>query len=258
MIKHTKPCASNLPGFWDIKEHPRLNFCVPKIENVTQSIKILHNLLGYQSCDDLRYMFEQSNIAALVSVNGLQDEVYGKGSVRASGWSEHVASQLSEAITPLLDTLHCDEFTSTDWWPATRDGQYCKHWEPVAVSPLLRFMKYEQESEHYAHYDAGYFYDDGIHRTLKSFVIYLTTNEIGATRFIRDGQEQTEIWKRGHAGWGRRVKDDEVIYSSYPEEGKVLIFDHRLCHDVQQFQPSFDGEVRIIIRGDIIFRPIDY
>jgi hypothetical protein len=256
MINHIKPCASKLPGFWDIKECPRLDFWYPKIHNITPSIKMLNNLLTFQSCDILREMFESSAIAAPVSVNGLQDEVYGKGSVRASGWSEHIADQLSQVIIRHLGILQCDEHTATDWWQPTGTGELVTSWEPVAVSPLLRFMKYEQDSEHYAHYDAGFFYPDGIHRTLKSLVIYLTTNEIGATRFIRDGQEDDKVWERNHDDWNRPVREDEVLNASYPKKGKALIFDHRLCHDVQQFQPSTEGEVRIIIRGDIIYRPI--
>lgn len=261
MIKHTKPCASKLPGFWDIEEGRtnfrdlNLTFSEPTVSNITPSIQIMRDLLWPETCNKLIKLFEDSGISAPVSVNGLKDQDYGKGSVRASGWSPYLADQFTKAIIPYLGPLVCDEFTATDWWQPT-DGEHHHYWEPVAVSPLLRFMKYEKDSEHYAHYDAGYFYDDGVHRTLKSLVIYLTTNDIGATRFIRDGQERVPVYERNHDDWDRRVEDDEVIYSSYPDKGKALIFDHRLCHDVQQYQPSVEGEVRIIIRGDIIYRPL--
>jgi ectoine hydroxylase-related dioxygenase (phytanoyl-CoA dioxygenase family) len=115
-------------------------------------------------------------------------------------------------------------------------------------------MRYNEDSEHFAHYDAGFFYPDSVYRTLKSMVIYLTTNDSGATRFIDDDQSDVHVWNRKHDDWNRRVYDSEVIYSSYPQKGSVLLFDHRLCHDVQQYDGK-SGD-RIIIRGDIIYETI--
>lgn len=247
MIMHTKPNAACLPGFWEIDETPAIDAGRCVVSDITDSIKIIEDVITLDTCLTLIDMFERSKISSPVSVNGLKDEVLGIGSKRASGWSEYIASQLTQLIVPQLGALVCDPFTATDWW---QDGRHAV-WKPVMVSPLLRFMKYEKDSEHYAHYDAGFFYEDGRYRTLKSLVVYLTTNRIGATRFIRDGQENLPVWERKHDDWNRRAREDEVIYSSYPVQGKALVFDHRLCHDVQQFD---GGEgVRIIIRGDIIY-----
>ena len=112
-------------------------------------------------------------------------------------------------------------------------------------------MKYENSGQHYAHYDAGFIYPDNRYRTLKSMVIYLTTNEGAATRFIKDGQDNLAIWDRKHEDWDREVNDDEIIAKSECIQGNILIFDHRLCHDVQKYLGT---DPRIIIRGDVVYR----
>ena len=107
---------------------------------------------------------------------------------------------------------------------------------------------------HFAHYDAGYFYDDTDYRTLKSMVIYLTTNETCATRFINDKNETVPVWLRNHSDWSRKTRENEVVLKSKPVAGRALIFDHRLCHDVEEYDGK-EGS-RIIIRGDIIYKKI--
>lgn len=252
-ITHTEPDPKKLAGFWRIEEEPAINAGVPVVSVRKHEMMVIRKLLSKQTCTALIAMFNASQIEAPVSVNGLKDECFDIGSKRASGWSEYIAAKLSTIVLPHLGTLYCEDYTATDWWQSDRNRMH-HVWEPVAVSPLLRFMRYQRDSEHYAHYDAGYFYDDGIHRTLKSIVFYLTTHKSGATRFINDGQHNVAVWRRNHDDWSRRAIDQEVSYCSYPEQGKALIFDHRLCHDVQQYDGA-EGD-RIIIRADIIYRPL--
>lgn len=111
-------------------------------------------------------------------------------------------------------------------------------------------MKYGHEGQHYAHYDAAYIYPKKEFRSLKSVVIYLTTNQNAATRFIKDGQEKLPIWDRNHDDWNRPVKENEIIATSECIAGNVLFFNHRICHDVQQYMGT---DPRIIIRGDLIY-----
>lgn len=39
------------------------------------------------------------------------------------------------------------------------------------------------------------------------------------------------------------------------EKGKILLFNHRECHDVQQYDGA-EATGRIIIRGDVIYERI--
>ena len=264
---HTKPDATKIPGFWDIDNAnvPNLQFgsCLGLIgTSIIEShpdtdILTIPDLLTGTSCQQLIDLFLNSNILAPVSVNGLMsDKTYGVGSVRATGWSIKLAEMLSAKIIPLLSEMTCDVFTLTDWWQ-NRDPHIKQTWKPVMISPMLRFMKYDNDSEHFAHYDAGYIYPDEKYRTLKSMVIYLTTNKIGATRFIYDGQCTLPVHLRNHDDWVRRVEQDEVLDSKYPEMGKAIFFNHRLCHDVQQYHPTGDEKYRIIIRGDVIYERVE-
>ncbi|WP_230373365.1 2OG-Fe(II) oxygenase [Leptospira interrogans] len=210
-----------------------------------------NHFLSPETCNSLRVLFSESQILAPVSINGLMDQDYGIGSQRATGWSIQLANELSKLVIPHLKEKFCSEETSTDWWQENPNKNPI--WIPIQVSPLFRFMKYESGGEHYAHYDAGFLYEDGIHRTLKSFVIYLTTNQSGATRFIRDNFENLNVWDRNHSDWDRRAREEEVLSSFLPKEGSILIFDHRICHDVDVYL----GEAnlpRIIIRGDLIYQ----
>ncbi len=147
--------------------------------------------------------------------------------------------------------LECEDTTSTDWW----QGQITRRWRYHGVSPLLRFMKYPKGGHHAAHYDAGYIYADSKYRTLFSFVAYFSTNKTGATRIIRDGQENTPIWDRNHADWDRDARPDEIVAESLPVKGNVLFFQHRIPHDVAEY--TDEGQDRIIIRGDLIYNALE-
>ena len=253
-IINTKPKPESVAGFWDIKLPQDFKLVKGKSNSIynTPEIMSLTDLITNESCDDLINLFRGSNIFEPVSVNGLKSENLGKGSHRATGYSVELAEQLSDIIIPNLLDLHCNDYTATDFW------QYSTSviWKPIGISPMLRFMQYDNESEHYAHYDAGFIYPNKIHRTLKSFVLYLTTNEIGATRFIEDNQEHIPVWDRNHDDWDRRVNSNEILLESFPVKGKILIFNHRLCHDVEQYFPTTENECRIIIRGDVIYEEI--
>jgi hypothetical protein len=86
---------------------------------------------------------------------------------------------------------------------------------------------------------------------LKSFVLYLSTNSTGATRIIDDGQENIKVWDRNHDDWDRPVNEDEIIVESLPQKGSMLVFDHRVAHDVNLYDGA-EGD-RIILRGDLIY-----
>ena len=148
--------------------------------------------------------------------------------------------------------MHDD--TPTDWYACAERKEY-RYWKAIAVSPLLRFMRYEHGGEHYGHYDMAFDYGDG-RRTLVSFILYLNTVEQGKgghTRFLKDGQEHVPTRERVFEDWNQRAVATEVMASVRPEQGKVLFFDHRVCHDVSKYQGVSS---RIIIRGDIVYRAV--
>lgn len=226
-------------------------------EEITEGIKYQSRLLSAESCQALRTYYESQGEFAPVSVQGMAPEGSGAqvGSCRITCWDPAFGYYLWEMLRYTAPFRHMYDTSSTDWHQDNPDKR--RDWHPVGVSPMARYMRYDQGGQHFAHYDAGYIYPDGpgLRRTLMSGVLYLTTNKTGDTRFIKDGQESLPVWERNHADWDREVKPEEVLRQFSPEEGSVLLFDHRLTHDVSRYDGA-EGP-RIIIRFDVIFQAFD-
>lgn len=169
------------------------------------------------------------------------------GSLRATAWSPELASQLWEKLRAMIPPeREMTHTTPTDWHAPTPH----RRWRAHEISPLLRFMRYEKGGLHHPHYDNSYDYGDG-RRTLMSFVLYLTdASPGGRTRIVRDGQEHLAMPSRTHDDWSRPARDDEVIAAVVPTQGAMLMFDHRVCHDIERYEGD---SPRIIIRGDVVF-----
>lgn len=262
ILKNTKPNPSKLPGFFESTYIPQFDsgIKVKKLDNIKLADAfILENVFSFNECQELIKLMNTSTNFEEVGVQGMMDKKDERiGSLRTSIWSPDTAdmiwNRISTAYPLCIPIVHCGPYTATDWY---RELGYERNFLEEAsfraetVSPLLRFMKYGKGGQHYAHYDASYIYPGGEYRTLKSMVIYLTTNTGAATRFIDDKQQHLKIWDRNHTDWSRPVKDEEVIAKSECIGGNVLIFNHRLCHDVEQY---LGDDSRMIIRGDIIYR----
>jgi len=253
IVTSTKPSADSLPGFYEPAASIQLgplthSTRIPGIDE-DQAV-IIRNALTHNECAQLIEFMNQSDNFEDVGVQGMMDQKDERiGSKRTSIWAPEVAHQIWQRVMPFLKPKMCTKFTPTDWWQ-DNDVDYNMFYKPIGMSPLLRFMQYENGGQHYAHYDASYIYPISQYRTLKSVVIYLTTNYGAATRFVKDGQNSIPINERNHMDWDRPVKDEEIIGKSECIRGNILIFDHRLCHDVEQYLGT---EKRIIIRGDIIY-----
>lgn len=258
IVNTTKPTKDSLPGFYEPQESIQLNK-LPSINELMQDGRafVIENALTHIECDMLINYMNKSDNFEEVGVQGMMDKKDVRiGSLRTSIWDPNLAEQIWNRISNLLPNVEGSNDTATDWW----QGLYPNYiynpvieYLPVAVSPLLRFMKYSKGGQHYAHYDAGFIYPQQEYRTLKSMVIYLTTNQNAATRFIKDGQDNIDIWNRKHEDWSREVKEEEIIAKSECIKGNILIFDHRLCHDVEKYMGN---DPRIIIRGDIVYKRV--
>jgi hypothetical protein len=252
MLTIKKPDISKLPGGW---EPPFPSFILNEPTNIKKEVLfdnafVLENVFTDNECDLLIDLMQQSPSCAPVSVHGRTDiPNYEVGSKRTTMWVPELAEQFWNKIKDSFENKICDDFTPTDWWQI----KAYKNWEPYSISPLLRFMKYESGGQHFAHYDAGYIYEDSKYRTLMSFVVYLTTNDSGATRFIHDGKGDIPVYDRKHDDWIHESLNEDVICSVSPVKGNILVFEHRICHDVERY---IGTDPRIIIRGDITFKAI--
>lgn len=252
-----KPDISKLPGGWEpgVKLIPHLDEVIQPLQMRNGSL-LIRNALSNQDCESLISLMNSSPSVEEVSVQGRKDVPdYRVGSTRTTLWSPHLATQLWKKLSTDVGehtAIKLHSLSATDWWQGDKERVW---WWPVGLSPMFRFMRYEEGGQHYAHYDAGFIYPNDNYRTLKSVVIYLTTNrEGGATRFIKDGQSDIPIWDRKHEDWLREVKPEEVTEKVQPIRGSILVFDHRLCHDVELYTGKAP---RIIIRADILYRSVN-
>jgi hypothetical protein len=206
----------------------------------------VRDALTQGDCDRLRAAMAGAP-AEPVGVSGVRDS-YGIGSVRATAWSPALAGALYERLRPALPSVR---FLG-DHDPTDASGH--RTWRVVGVSPLLRFMRYAPGGRHLCHYDAAFDYGDG-RRTLLSIVWFLSdAPRGGATRFVRDGQDALPTRARNFADWARDTRDDEVVVAVQPACGHAVVFDHRLCHDVERWDGPGD---RVIIRGDVVYEAVD-
>ena len=252
IIYSTKPDISKIPGGWEpTSDHlPLLQkpLKVNIIKEVSENTLLLNNVFSSEECYELISFMNRSPNFDSVSVQGRTDVKDDRiGSKRTTIWCPRLAEQFYGKLKNVLQNRMMTNFTATDWWQGDVKRT---NWIPIGISPMLRFMKYDEGGQHYAHYDAGFIYPDDNYRTLMSYIVYLTTNENGATRFIYDGQEGFYTWTRNHDDWTREVRKDEILFESVPVCGNVLIFDHRICHDVEKYTGN---NPRIIIRGDVIY-----
>ncbi|MES2824102.1 MAG: 2OG-Fe(II) oxygenase [Pseudomonadota bacterium] len=249
LILTSKPIMSQLPGGWEPREVPKLDKAKHAASHISPLMTIVEHLFSIHECEQLIALFARAPQFFPVGVQGkpiMDNEVVG--STRATLWSVELAKQIWEKIKPYVSERKMDEKSATDWWQGDKER---RQWQPVMCSPIFRFMKYECEGKHLPHYDNAFIYSDDSLRTLQSVVIYLTSSRIGGeTRMISDDQQNLPIWSRNHDDWFREARADEVICQARAIAGNALIFDHKICHDVQTHA---DKEPRIIIRTDIIF-----
>lgn len=262
-----RPPRGTLPGEWDppfikLDKPERLYNATTLMVSSQGFASHVDGVLTPADCKTLIDAMMQQRLQP-VSVSGHQsanpDQV---GSVRATAWAPALATQLWQKMrlaVPLYRVMLTH--TPTDWY-AMDDPPRKEHlrWLATGVSPVLRFMRYEAGGEHNTHYDMGYDYErqnpEDKRRTLMSFVLYLTTCQEGTggrTRFIEDGQSHLPVAQRNHDDWTRRAYESEVLDVCRPVLGRILMFDHRLAHDVE---PYTGTTPRIIIRGDITYQAL--
>ena len=229
IITSTKPKIEQLPGGWEpklmnVKILETIGELPIEIEHPIEGVTLFKKVFNPITCKKLIALMQRSPNFEAVSVQGNKDHLDNRiGSTRTTMWSPELAECIWEVLAPFIPKKEVDSYTLTDWW---QNNPTKYEWEPVAVSPMLGFMKYETGGQHYAHYDAGFIYPDDNYRTLQSMVIYLTTNSTGATRFINDGQKGP-VWNRNHNDWIRETEDNEVVYKSLPTEGNILLLTYR-------------------------------
>lgn len=190
----------------------------------------------------------ENQVNVPVGITGYYDEYKDGdkiGSYRGTIFNEDIANILFKRLKGLYpENRNFKESLNID-----HDDH--EKWEFIGINPLFRFIKYRSDGELIPHYDAPYIKNEK-ERSLVTMVIYLTNNKTGQTRFIKDPQSTIPVSKRNLSDWKEKANVDDVLFSVYPKEGKIALFDHRIIHDSQ----TLIDEEKIIIRTDLMFRKI--
>jgi hypothetical protein len=216
----------------------------------------LDNAFPEDICNHLIAEFEKQDHYA-VGVDGYANAAEHTGSYRAMAWSESVANQVSERLHKIIDEnsfdggldglVHLSDLSIlyTPFRPVL-EAEY----DMIGSTPWLRFMKYGQGGKHTPHYDAPFHNEDERYITLYSWVLYLNTpeGEGGNFQFVADGQEDVHPLDQNLNDWDHM--SETSVLDIKPERGKLLVFPHWLCHQVQEY---LGNDHRYIIRGDVAF-----
>ena len=193
--------------------------------------------------DDINVLIDayQKAIKKESNINGYVENGTG-GSLRCSTYSVELATYLWNVLRGNFLSLVYATHPDTDF----SKGEI---WKAVGVNPLMRYIGYENNAKLVPHYDYAYNDSEG-RRSLYSVVIYLTTNDKGATRFLKDEHANN---------WNKDLNDKDIDFNSKiefsckAEAGKAFIFPHHILHDSE---PT--DEFKLIIRTDIMFEKVRF
>lgn len=106
----------------------------------------------------------------------------------------------------------------------------------VQLNPLLRFIQYQEGNSLVPHVDSSVTLAPNIH-TFSTFLLYLTDNVYGHTRFL---------------------SQDNIEDSIEPEEGKAIIFDHNIIHDSQLYiKKNLKEENKLVLTSEVAYHKLN-
>lgn len=163
-----------------------------------------------------------------VDVSGFKNPDGRVGSNRFCTMSSHLATFFTQVITEsnMLDIHNGQEF--------------------VQVSKYFRAMKYNRGGEHFPHYDSDFVLNDKM-LTKMSLVCYGDNCDTGEIAFVKSGLDD------GKTDWERQATKDEIFLKVDPCIGRIVVFDHSVCHTVL---PYTENKQRRVLRGDLIFKSL--
>ncbi|MGS0897170.1 2OG-Fe(II) oxygenase [Burkholderia stagnalis] len=247
--------AEAAPPAWSprLVEHP---FDGPMPAGIMTGVFLFERVLSESAC---RCLVSQMDAQTLypVGISGYSDPnaAGGAGSFRAMGWSPELASGIGRPLARLPRSIR-NRRGALQWDAhavesplAAEDGL---DYRLLGSTPWLRFMKYADGGMHVPHYDASFHQPGQRYRTLFSWVLYLTDagpDQGGRLRFVDD----SERLPRSLADWTDMARDDVILESVVPRAGRLLVFPHWLCHEVERFRGNDVNPWRYIVRGDVAY-----
>jgi NAD+ synthetase len=185
----------------------------------------ISELLTPQECEMvLRELESKPWVAA--DYHGRRSEA-GRGSLRLTCFNDGFADALSARIRQFVSPHGDDGFCT-----------FC------GVNPLFRFIRYRNDGHLVPHYDESHYFH-GDKKTVHSLIIYLDSNDSGATRGVRETRPNDFSDMESHS--------QDILWKSAAIQGAALMFPHRILHD-----GDFVTGEKTIIRTDVVFERIGH
>lgn len=221
---------------------------------------VFDDVLSISQCQDLIEQFDLVEKYP-VGVDGYCNDAEHAGSFRAMAWAEDFVEQMNSALRYVPQELRGSHgFIDYDRGILEAPFRERRVYRQLGSTPWMRFMRYSSGGMHVPHYDAPYHNEAERYITLFSWVLYLNdvpNDQGGAFQFVDNGfgdSHVRELYEKGALGdWRRMAYRHEIINSIQPRAGRLLVFPHWLCHQVQAFTASDQVPYRTMIRGDLAY-----
>lgn len=224
------------------------------ISNVvdTQGIKIIDQLITKDEANMFIEVFNSSSkLTANVHGRLNQMDTEHSGSDRVSWYNVQLADLLFTRLNGIVDKLIVSD---THIIPGEDNAIY----RAVGINPLMRFIGYNNGGMLVPHYDYP-FVENCDTLSLYTLVIYLTDNETGATRFIKElnanrGKSLEDFTYDEACDFNQFNTDDCFIIKNKPKKLLAVLFPHYMLHDCEKVM----GEHKLIIRTDVMYEKIKH
>lgn len=233
--------SSVIPEFHYLNDN--VNHCVIEIRDFLKESEI-NSILNEIN----RFDWQAVGLDGIASNYKLGDNI---GSYRLSVFSDLISKVIYNRLLPIVGydfSINGDTLT---------DGEIDSNWEFVGVNPLFRFIRYNSGGLLVPHYDGSYKPTEN-YRSLKTLVLYLEGDiDFGSTRFILDNQYLSGLSKENfdRSDWTRFAEESEILFKSFVEKGKALVFDHFLLHDSEVLPVNCNNKT--IIRSDLMYKRVN-
>jgi len=222
------------------------------IGKVTENdkIKVIEHLISDKEAKMFMDVFmTSSKVQANVHGRLNNMDTVHNGSDRVSWYSVELADMLFQRLNGIVEKL----VVSDDHTIPGKDGAI---YRAVGVNPLMRFISYHNGGMLVPHYDYPFVKDDNI-LSLWTLVIYLTDNETGATRFIKEigaerGKSLEDFTYDAACDFNQFSTPENFILKNKPKRLAAALFPHYMLHDCENVL----GEHKLIIRTDIMYEMV--
>lgn len=181
------------------------------------------------------------------------------GSYRLILWNENAVDSFAKSVNKIMPKNLVKTKIKNQFYYVGDNFKMCApyyldkdNYNLLSSTPYIRYMEYIEKSKakHAPHFDAPHYGDSFL--TLFSWVLYLDDCTDGNFDFIEDGFDTNFNNRTQDLFIDFEKMSDNILLSITPKVGKMIIFPHWLCHQVNEFTSNQTG-LRRIMRGDIAY-----